>query len=53
MEREKALITTVIELLPGSGANVPQTQGVNVTFQKAPKAKRKTVSQGALDLETK
>jgi SAM-dependent methyltransferase len=43
-------ILTVAELLAGKKIDMPQTQGVNVTFQKAPKAKSTSSGQGTLEL---
>jgi DNA modification methylase len=44
-------ILTVGELLEGKKVDMPQTQGVNVTFQKAPKSTGKAGSQGTLVLD--
>jgi hypothetical protein len=35
------------------GTNIPLTQGVNVTFQKAPKAKSEQGNQQRLELESR
>ena len=44
-------ILTVAELLGGKKIDYPSTQGVNVTFEKAPKAKTISGKQQKLILE--
>ena len=50
-KRPRIQILTIAELLAGKKIDYPPAQGVNVTYQKAPRAKTTKAKQQKLELE--